>query len=117
MPSFNTTVEPKASMSGDGKHLQYNMKCSADNKIIRPTNVFGERVTPSDLGSHRLSHAVLGPCCICPLRLNAIDDFTESAIFVIGKGTFAGEYVAACARNECGYFGRHLQVTYAHITC
>ena len=34
--------------------------------------------------------------------------FTESAIFMVIHGRFLGKYVAACAKNECGYFGNYL---------
>jgi hypothetical protein len=30
---------------------------------------------------------------------------SETAIFVPSAGTFAGEYVAACAASVCGYIG------------
>jgi len=33
-------------------------------------------------------------------------DIVESAIRVSTTGPFAGEYVAMCARDECGYLGK-----------
>jgi hypothetical protein len=85
-------------------------KCRSDLllKLNRPTNEHGERVSPSDLRFHRLSHAMLGPCCLCPLLKNSGEDFVESAIYMVGHGLYAGEYVASCANGECGYFGKCL---------
>jgi hypothetical protein len=74
---------------------------------IRPTNDHGERVPPSDLRLHRLSHEVLGPCCLCPLDRNK-EEFVESAISMVARGRYAGEYVATCAKDECNYFGEIL---------
>jgi hypothetical protein len=71
----------------------------------RPTNEQGERVTPSDLGAHRLSHAMRGPCCLCPLNQRRANDFQEAAMYLVRRGRFMGEYVAACANSECGYLG------------
>ena len=34
------------------------------------------------------------------------DDFTEAALVVTTRGEMFGEYVAQCARNMCGYFGK-----------
>jgi hypothetical protein len=38
---------------------------------------------------------------------------SETAIFVPNAGTFAGEYVAACAASVCGYIGELLCCTYS----
>jgi hypothetical protein len=73
--------------------------------IRRPSNN-GERVSPSELQNHRVSHHMLGPCCLCPLVDQYKPDFVEAAIYVAGTGTFAGEYVASCAQDQCGYFGK-----------
>ena len=71
----------------------------------RPVNDRGERVTPSDFDAYRMSHDVLGPCCLCPFQHSDVGHFKESAIFMVGHGRFAGEYVAACAEGRCDYFG------------
>jgi hypothetical protein len=71
----------------------------------RPVNQRGQRVTPSELEAHRFSHVMLGPCCMCPFLKECPDDFSESAIFLVTNGKYFGEYVVACAKNECGYFG------------
>jgi hypothetical protein len=38
-----------------------------------------------------------------PARLN----FVEAAIYMASQGEQAGQYVAACAKEECGYFGEY----------
>lgn len=68
----------------------------------------GEQVAPSDLRDHRLSHRFLGPGCLCPLKTESRPTFTEAAIFVARSGSFAGQYVAECARGDCGYFGKYI---------
>jgi hypothetical protein len=36
-------------------------------------------------------------------------DFVEAAIYEVEAGSaYQGEYVASCARNQCGYFGKLL---------
>lgn len=57
--------------------------------------------------AHRLTHRMLGPCCLCPLADKNKPDFVESAIFQATEGDFTGEYVAACASElKCGYIGK-----------
>ena len=64
------------------------------------------RIEPSELRGHRMSHQMLGPCCLCPLAYPRGPDFSESAIYVVsGHGSLSGEYVASCARGRCDYFG------------
>ena len=81
---------------------------STDPRLMgdRPVNARGERVLPSNLLEYRALHEFLGPCCLCaasnPTKEAA---FTESSIFVSSTGPQAGEYVAACAKGECGYRG------------
>jgi len=72
----------------------------------RPTNDLGERVPPSDFGEHRRLHRICGPGCLCPLK-EQTGTFTEAAIYVPTQGRYAGQYVAACARGTCGYFGEY----------
>jgi len=71
----------------------------------RPVNDVGERVTPSNLAAHRLSHCFLGPCCICPAIFEDVTAFTEAAFAMMLSGRYIGEYVAKCARGQCKYFG------------
>jgi hypothetical protein len=69
----------------------------------------GERITPSELESHRRTHDFRAPCCLCALEQGS--DYTESRIGLVniplkGRGAFLnGEYVAECAMGRCGYFG------------
>ena len=63
------------------------------------------RVTPSSLLDHRISHRMLGPCCLCPMMDAMKPDFVEAAIYMASDGDNAGKYVATCAKDECGYFG------------
>jgi hypothetical protein len=37
------------------------------------------------------------------------EDYVETVVFVASQGECIGEYVAACATNECGYFGMSLR--------
>jgi hypothetical protein len=71
----------------------------------RPVNDVGERVTPSNLATHRLSHHFLGPCCICPAIFDDVTTFTEAAFVMMLSGRCTGQYVAQCARGQCKYFG------------
>jgi hypothetical protein len=66
------------------------------------------RVPPSDLRNYRLSHCMLGPCCLCPLADQNGPDFVEAAIYP--SGALSGEYVASCASEKCGYFGKSLEL-------
>jgi hypothetical protein len=52
---------------------------------------------------------MLGPCCLCAFKSGGERDFVESAIYMVGHGRHAGEYVAACAIDECGYFGKRIK--------
>jgi hypothetical protein len=72
--------------------------------LQRPVTETGERVTPSDLSAHRISHCFVGPCCLCA-RNTAMSQYVESDIRMATDGPFFGEYVASCATNECGYLG------------
>jgi hypothetical protein len=65
-------------------------------------------VAPDALRSYRETHAFLGPCCLCPLvgTQRGIElRFVEAAIYIPVFGRYAGEYVAECAKSECGYLG------------
>jgi len=33
-------------------------------------------------------------------------DIVEAAIYMVSEGDHGGQYVAACAKDECGYFGK-----------
>jgi hypothetical protein len=53
---------------------------------------------------------MLGPCCLCPLVDQNGPDFVEAAIYVVSTGALSGEYVASCALEKCGYFGRSFEL-------
>jgi hypothetical protein len=72
--------------------------------LDRPVNAVGERVTPSDLAAHRLTHRFLGPCCICPAIIEGGTAFTEAAFVMTLSGRRFGQYVARCANGTCKYF-------------
>lgn len=75
-----------------------------DSYLCRPTTG-DRRVPPSELREYRNSNRFLGPCCLCPLF--AVDGaFTEAAMFIETSGPFSGEYVAKCAKGECGFTGQ-----------
>jgi hypothetical protein len=70
----------------------------------------GARVPPAELRRHREVHQYLGPGCLCPLLepLNQEPVFREAAIYLTTFGRYEGEYVAECAKSECGYLGPSL---------
>lgn len=67
-----------------------------------------KRMAPDAFRDHRETHQFLGPCCLCPLLepRKVEPHFTEAAIYVSAFGRYAGEYVAECAKSQCGYLGR-----------
>jgi hypothetical protein len=93
--------------SGTGGHQASSIKFVI-HRAYRPINERGERVTPSDFEAYRTSHDILGPCCLCPFQFQDTGEFKESAIFMMGHGRYAGEYVAACADGQCNYFSDEL---------
>jgi hypothetical protein len=66
------------------------------------------RVPPVGLRQHRETHQYLGPGCLCPLLepLSEEPVFTEAAIYLTTFGRYEGEYVAECAKGQCGYLGQ-----------
>jgi hypothetical protein len=65
----------------------------------------GVRVEPKELRRHRNTHYMFGPNCLCPMMEIGMPDFVEAAIYSISKGPLAGQYVASCAQDNCGYLG------------
>ena len=61
-------------------------------------------MTPSDLESHRQSHHIRAPCCLCAFE-DSGSSYTETTVMVATCGRLSGEYVAACAKDRCGYLG------------
>jgi hypothetical protein len=71
--------------------------------IHRPTDDEEfKRVPPNELPDYRNSHMLENPYCLCLLFGGSSK---EVAIFIEIAGAYSGEYVARCAKNECGYFG------------
>ena len=52
-------------------------------------------------------HHLLGPCCLCPLLAEVGEErvYTEAIVDITVWGRFKGEYVAECAKRQCGYIG------------
>jgi len=69
----------------------------------RPTSVEA-RIPPSEMQIHRISHRMVGPCCLCPLMDVTKPNFVEAAMDMATDGEEAGQFVARCAKDECGYF-------------
>ncbi|KIM71884.1 hypothetical protein PILCRDRAFT_16633 [Piloderma croceum F 1598] len=63
---------------------------------------FGSRVPPSDLLDYRVHYNFRAPCCLCIPNAHGCG-FSETAIYVALSGPYAGEYVAGCASDTCGY--------------
>jgi hypothetical protein len=99
-----TTTAKTTSLSGTGES-QFDGVRKNDKRNHRPTNERGERVVPSDLDSHRLSHRFRGPCCLCPIDPVHNSTFIEAAIYAAPTGRYVGEYIARCAERECDYLG------------
>lgn len=106
---WNITVELIDSNLGSGKHQLCSATCDVPSTyntiyVSRPSTIH-ERIPPSELSSHRNSHRMLGPCCLCPMADQYAPDFVESAIYRKTDDPYSGEWVATCARNKCGYIG------------
>lgn len=112
MQCFSITVTLTSFALGNGKRIQHFFK-----NIYKLTNVrrpskedsvdeLRARITPSDLREYRISHRMLGPCCLCPMIDINQPDFVEAAMYMPSTGPFAGQYIATCARDQCGYFGK-----------
>jgi hypothetical protein len=110
---FNTTSRMIRCLCGSGKiFTSYKSSTSLHRPLGRPIAANGvglERVTPSDLCDHRISHYFSGPCCLCPY-VKGEYSFREAAICTPDSGRYKGEYVAGCALRECGYFGKFANI-------
>jgi len=82
--------------------LHYDYESGDLRPWFWPVAENGQRVTPSDLLNHRLSHQFRVPCCLCAYNTTTAI-YTESAIYLAIQGEFSGEYVAGCATDSCGY--------------
>jgi hypothetical protein len=114
MPSSNTTIWVPTWMSGGGQcYCELPILSIGDlpefcDFFYRPINERGERMTPSDLVAHRRTHRLRGPMCLCPLiQSRNPPDIVEAAISIVTSGNHAGEYIACCAEDICGYMCEH----------
>jgi hypothetical protein len=80
----------------------------------RPVTERGERIPPSDLLEHRRTHVFSTPTCLCGSQLVEPKD-TETAIYIARSGEFAGQYVAGCASDSCGYLGKLMLQSYRRV--
>lgn len=72
----------------------------------------GVPVGPDQLDRHRYTHYFKGPQCLCAFK-NGTTGFNEAKIGLVqaiqpGAANCLGQYVAACATQQCGYFGKIL---------
>ena len=86
-------------------HYRSNASEVLNRSHLRPMTV-NARVEPHHLQAWRVSHRMLGPCCICPMADDAQPDFKEAAIYQVRGASTGRQYVASCARDLCGYFGK-----------
>jgi hypothetical protein len=78
--------------------------CVLDLRKLRPWNG-GSRLSPSEIQEYRQTHDMLGPGCLCPMVNQDGPEFVEAAIYMVRTGHLAGQYVASCALDQCGYLG------------
>lgn len=77
-----------------------------DSLTYRPTNSeSGDRVTPAELLGHCRMENTPRPCCLCPLTDPTKPALVEAHFLLADEGAHAGEYVAKCTEDLCGYFG------------
>ncbi|TEB33307.1 hypothetical protein FA13DRAFT_1708645 [Coprinellus micaceus] len=71
----------------------------------------GQRLAPSDFESHRRTHELRAPCCLCAFLEG--EGYTESRIGIAetvtqdltrNQSILNGEIVAVCGKQRCGYF-------------
>jgi hypothetical protein len=58
------------------------------------------------LAGYRARHYLEFPCCLCAKLRGPV---TEAAIYIAATGPYRNFWVASCALDLCGYFGKHLQ--------
>ena len=67
------------------------------------------RLPPDEsLHRHCSKHRMLGPCCLCPLMYPDGPDFVKAAMYFATVGPHAGQYVAGCTEDKCGYIGKSI---------
>lgn len=93
----------------------HGIKINAHLDYVSRPSTTKSRVHPSDLRDYRMSHRMLGPCCFCPLAEETQPDYVEAPIYMASLGESAGQYVASCARDRCGYFGESMRYYFRTI--
>ncbi|KAF8327320.1 hypothetical protein F5887DRAFT_924839 [Amanita rubescens] len=90
-------------MSRNPRPLPFSTIPTYRQKLL-PINA-GARVPPDGLRQYRQTHEYLGPGCLCPLleRFSKTAPYKEAAIYLAIDGPYKGEYVAECAKHQCGY--------------
>jgi hypothetical protein len=110
----NTIIRgPGVVVSPFGFGMSENLiSCRASPPIslyCRPVNEKGERVTPSALETHRVTHRFRGPCCFCAMSAPSsvtAPVLVEAAVFMDESNRKQiGEYIAVCAQGNCPYKG------------
>ena len=48
---------------------------------------------------------MLGLCCLCPLINLTGPDCVEAAMYLATSGMYASQFVASCAKDNCGCLG------------
>ncbi len=81
---------------------------------FRPIDGGGERVKPGVLAAYRDIYNFRAPCCLCAV---ANGGYSESAIYIALDGQYAGEYVAGCAKAECGYSSNQTLLFFRPFQC
>lgn len=100
-----------------------------NTELYRPLDPAGNLVSAKDWSIYRENHNFRAPSCLC-VAVDPSQSYTESVIFKITRAgsVLKGQYVAACARSTCRYFGKtvaplpvsivtllHLRVTETYI--
>lgn len=112
----NTTAVSMILLYGNGMSVIFLIRLFRSSTVAlclhllsRPVNDTGERVTPSELSDHRVTHNFLGPCCLCAVPTSegvTAQQFVEALIQMsTSPGHYQGEFVARCAQNRCGFLG------------
>jgi hypothetical protein len=92
---------------------KFEDRADDSHAMDRPTDDNRRRVPPSDLLDYRNSHELDNPYCLCLLFVTSVEATpNEVAILIETVGAYSGEYVAKCAKNECGYFGESAPPTF-----
>jgi hypothetical protein len=95
-------------------HYKFNFSEVLNRRHLRPTTE-NARVEPHNLQAWRVSHRMLGPCCLCPMADHAEPDFKEAAIHQMRNASTGSQcYVASCAWDLCGYFGKRRNIPLGH---